>query len=384
MTNGTPVRAVDRVAVAGAVIALAGGLLLPLVEFRANRIVSGDLHSTWDAAGPVGWLLLALLAASLAAAWLPRAIRGSALLAGGVASLSAWLLALGGAAGRLMPGGGSSARVSVASGAWLMLVGIAVIWFQGSRAVRWQWARVAAVAVTLAATLAAWFVGGLPNLSLVTEYYRQDAFWMLTYSHIGLSIGGTAIAVMLGVPLGIAAARTAIVRSTVIPVAGIIQTIPSLALYGLLIVPLGMLGLPTLGAVPTLIALTLYALLPIVRNTYLGVSGVDPAIVDAGRGMGMRRSELLLRVELPLALPLLLEGVRVSLVMTVGVAAVMAIASAETLGRLIFEGWGETAVDLVLLGAIPMVVISIIADQIMRILQRTVVSPGIRVVDGQD
>ena len=168
-------------------------------------------------------------------------------------------------------------------------------------------------------------------------------------------------------------------REKVVP-----RDLPELALYGLLIVPLGLLGLPTLGTLPALIALTLYALLPIVRNTYLGVSGVDPAIIDAGRGMGMSRGELLWRVEIPLATPLVLEGLRVALVMTVGIAAVMAIAGAQDLGTLIFEGWGQTAIDLVLLGAIPMVVLSIIADQGVRAVERGVVSPGIRLREGQE
>jgi osmoprotectant transport system permease protein len=310
-------------------------------------------------------------------------MRSSALLACGVGSFAVWLLAIGSAAARLRPPGDTPARVSVASGGWVILVGIAIVWFQGDRSAG-RPARLVAAAVAIAALVGAWFFGGLPNLSLVAEYYNEPTFWTLTYDHIVLAMGGTAIAAVLGIPLGVAAARTAAVRSTVIPIAGIIQTVPSLALYGLLIVPLGLLGLPTLGTVPALIALTLYALLPIIRNTYLGVSGVDPAVVDAGRGMGMSATELLVRVELPLALPLMLEGVRAALVMTIGVAAVMAIVGAQTLGVFVFEGFGETAVDLVLLGALPMVVLSIIADQGMRGLERTIVSPGIRFAESQD
>lgn len=366
-------------------IALAGGLVLPFAEFRANRIVSGQLYRVVGSAGIWGWLLLALAAAALILDFLPRPARGDALLACGVLGFSAWLFAVGTSAARLMPSPDSPARVSIAGGAWLMLVGFAVIWFQGSRTSTVRGGRAAALGVFLAAAVCAWLVGGLPQLSIVREYQAQsDTFLPLTYSHIGLSVGGTAIAVLLGVPLGIAASRLAAIRASVIPVASIIQTIPSLALYGLLIVPLGMLGLPTIGPLPALIALTLYALLPIVRNTYLGVVGVDPAIIDAGRGMGMRRGELLWRVEVPMALPLVLEGIRASLVMTVGVAAVMAITGAQTLGTLVFLGWGSVAVDLVLLGALPMVALSIVADQGMRAIERAAVSPGIRIPEGQD
>ncbi len=375
---------VDRVAASGAAIALAGGLLLPFVEFRANRIVSGQLHRVWDASGAWGWLLLVLVASALAAAFLPRTTRGTALLACGVGGFSAWLFAVGAASVRLMPPGDSAARVSIASGAWLILIGVAAIWFQGSRTSTMRGASLASMGVAIAAILAAWFVGGLPQTSILVEYRGQsDTFWSLTYSHVGLSLGGTAIAILLGVPLGIAATRMVAVRVGVIPAAGLIQTIPSLALYGLLVIPLALLRLPTLGAVPALIALTLYALLPIVRNTYLGVSSIDPAIIDSGRGMGMRRMELLWRVEVPLALPLALAGIRASLVMTVGVAAVMAIIGAQTLGVLVLLGWGQIAPDLVLLGALPMVVLSIVADQGMRALERAIVSPGIRIREGQ-
>lgn len=374
----------DRVAFAGAAIALAGVTLLPFAEFRANRIVSGETFRAWSSAGLLGWLLVALTVACLGAAVLPLRYRGPGVLAAGVAGFSAWVFAVGGSAARLMPGGDSAARVSIAGGAWLALVGIAIVWFQGHHLTSSR-AHVAAVAVAVAAVLAAWYLDGLPKVSLVYEYRVQsDTFWTLVSNHIELSLGGVAIAAALGVPLGIASTRAAAVRATVIPAAGIVQTVPSLALYGLLVIPLGMLGLPTLGAVPALIALTLYALLPIVRNTYLGVSGVDPAIIDAGRGMGMGRGELLWRVEIPLALPLVLEGLRASLVMTVGIAAVMGIIGAQTLGVLVFQGFGSIAPDLVLLGAVPMVVIAIIADQGIRALERTIVSPGIRIRAGQD
>jgi osmoprotectant transport system permease protein len=364
---------------------LAGGLALPFVEFRANRIVDGTLLRVWQLPAVWAWLALGIVALAIPVAIVSRPWRGNALLGLGAAAFCAWAFAVGGAAAALMPRGDTIARVSISSGAWLILVGAAVIWFQGAQTATLRGARTGAAAAALVATVVAWFAGGLPQLSLVLEYNaNSDTFWLLTGSHAALSVGGTAIAVVLGVPLGIAAARVTAVRVGVIPAAGIIQTIPSLALYGLLVVPLGMLGLPTLGAVPALIALTLYALLPIVRNTYLGVSGVDPAILDAGRGMGMRPAELLWRVELPLALPLLLEGVRASLVMTIGVAAVMAIIGARTLGTLVFLGWGEVAVDLVLLGALPMVVLSILADRGMRALERTIVSPGIRIREEKD
>jgi len=142
--------------------------------------------------------------------------------------------------------------------------------------------------------------------------------------------------------------------------------------------PLAALGLPGIGPLPGVIALTLYALLPIVRNTYVGLSEVDPAIVDAGRGMGMSGSQLLLRVEAPLALPLVIEGVRSAAVLVIGIAAVVAFVGVGTLGVLVFEGWGVQADDLILLGAVPMVVLAVAADSGLRALARAATSPGIR------
>jgi osmoprotectant transport system permease protein len=349
------------------------------VRLRPNRLVDGAPHALAASGGAWGLIALALALAALAAAVVRVPRRGAVLLACGAGLTCAWVLALGSAATRLVPVEGTDLRLSLAAGAWLMLVGSGIVWFQGARNAP-GWGRALAAIAVAAALLGGWMGGGLARLAIPAEYAsHSDIFWQLVVAHVGLSVGATAIAVVLGVPLGIAASRVAGVRTTVIPVAGVVQTIPSLALYGLLIIPLGMLGLPTIGPLPALVALTLYALLPIIRNTFLGVSAVDPAAVDAGRGMGMSRGQLLSRVELPLALPLVLEGVRASLVMTIGVAAVMAITGAPTLGTLVFEGWGEVAVDLVLLGALPMVVLSILADQGMRALRRVAVSPGIAV-----
>lgn len=392
----------DRVALVGVAAVAAGLFALPLAGFAENRIVAAQPIGLVSVA-PVWAVVLGLLMLTAAAAALlsrgPLARRRpQVLLAGAVALLGGVLFAIGSAVEQLVPAGSaSSARVSLGAGAWLALVGIAVLWFQGARGVRAASGRLPARAfarprsrprlavpgafvVALALAVAAIVWGGLGGLSLAIEYRAQsDTFWTLVANHIYLSLGGTAIAAVLGIPLGILAARRRAVRAVAIPVAGVVQTVPSLALFGLLMVPLAALGLPSIGPLPVLIALTLYAFLPIVRNTWLGVAGVDPAIVDAGRGMGMSRAEILRRVEFPLALPLVLEGVRVALVLTVGIAAVMAIGGAQDLGTLVFLGWGSQAADLTLLGALPMVLLSIVLDRGMRWLERAVVSPGIAV-----
>jgi osmoprotectant transport system permease protein len=157
-----------------------------------------------------------------------------------------------------------------------------------------------------------------------------------------------------------------------------LQTIPSIALFGLLIVPLsalaaavpwlGAFGIAGVGVAPAIIALVLYALLPAVRNTVAGLRSVDSSAIDAGRGMGMRSSQILWQVELPLSLPILLAGLRIVTVQAIGLAVVAALIGAGGLGTFVFEGLGQYAVDLVLLGALPAILLALAADFVLQIL----------------
>ncbi len=364
--------------VAVSVLALVVALALPFAEFRPNRIASGQQLSLLESGGVWGWAVVGLLAIALAAAFVPQRWRALAVAPTGAAVLGSVLFAVGHAASTLAPDPESAARVSLGVGAWLLIALAAALWFQGDQSAP-RPVRLVALALGLGLALLALAVGGLTDTSLAREYQaRADMFWPLVLGHVTLAVSGVAIALVLGVPVGVIAARSRRVRRIAIPVVGVIQTVPSLALLGLLIAPLAALGLPAIGTLPALIALTLYALLPIVRNTYLGISAVDPASLDAGRGMGMSGRQLMARVEFPLAMPLVLEGLRAALVLIMGITAVMAIGGARTLGVLVFEGWGSQAADLTLLGAVPMVILAIAADRGMRALERVTVSPGIR------
>jgi osmoprotectant transport system permease protein len=376
--GATPGHRVDRVAVAASALAVGVALALPFAEFKPNRIASGEQLSLLESSGPWAWVVLALLVAGLLAAIAPPTWRRAILAPLGAAAFGAVLFAAGYAASTLAPDPEAAARVSLGAGAWALLALTGALWFQG-----WQHgtrvARVASLVGGLVLGAAAFAVGGLQDTSLAREYQaRADMFWPLVAGHVTLALSSVAIATLIGIPAGVVAARSRRVRGIVVPAVGLVQTVPSLALLGLLIAPLAALGLPAIGALPALIALTLYALLPIVRNTYLGISAVDEASLDAGRGMGMSSRQLMLRVEFPLAMPLILEGLRAALVLIVGITAVMAIGGARTLGILVFEGWGVQAADLTLLGAVPMVILAVFADRGMRALERIAVSPGIR------
>lgn len=188
-----------------------------------------------------------------------------------------------------------------------------------------------------------------------------------TWEHLLLAVGSTAIAVAIGVPLGILLTRRAPLRAGILGSANVLQTIPSLALLGLLI-PLPVVG--GVGAKPAIVALVAYALLPIIRNTYEGIRSIDPAVREAAIAMGMTDRQLLRRVELPLALGVIMGGVRLATVIGIGVATVAAAIGAGGLGVFIFQGLAMVDNRVILAGAIPAALLALAADGGLGILER--------------
>jgi len=189
----------------------------------------------------------------------------------------------------------------------------------------------------------------------------------LTLEHLWLVGVSTLLAVLVGIPLGIMIARWSRWNKPVLAAANIIQTIPSLALFGFL------LPVPWLGERVerlAILALTLYALLPVIRNTYTGIRGVDPAVVEAGRGMGLTDRQLLFWVELPLALSVILSGVRIAVVISVGLATIAAAIGAGGLGEFIFRGLAMVNNQVILAGAVPAAILALLADTSLGWLER--------------
>jgi osmoprotectant transport system permease protein len=181
----------------------------------------------------------------------------------------------------------------------------------------------------------------------------------LTGEHLWLVGLSTLFATLVGIPLGIIIAHRPRLNKPVLAGANIIQTIPSLALFGFL------LPIPWLGDRAdrlAILALTLYALLPIIRNTFTGIRGVDPAVIEAGRGMGLTESQLLFQVELPLAVSVILSGVRTAVVISVGLATIAAAIGAGGLGEFIFRGLAMVDNRVILAGAVPAALLALLAD----------------------
>jgi osmoprotectant transport system permease protein len=201
------------------------------------------------------------------------------------------------------------------------------------------------------------------------EFYSHNSREVLGLvgQHLYLVAVSTSVAVAIGLPLGVLLTRRPAWRGPVLGVANVFQTIPSLALFGFLI-PLPFIG--GIGARTAIVALVVYALLPIVRNTYTGIVGVDPAVREAGRGMGMTDRELLTMVELPLAAGVILAGIRVATVVSVGTATIAAAIGAGGLGVYIFRGVAMVNDVLILAGALPAALLALLADGLLGVVER--------------
>jgi osmoprotectant transport system permease protein len=299
------------------------------------------------------------------------------------------LLALGGAASALLAGSQPYARVSMGAGVWTALFAIFIILVDRYRPGGTGWAKLLPAGTGAALTLWILASGHMNDLSVVTELlHRQQRFLTELSNHLWITGLSVSLSTLAGIPLGLAVYRTAWLRAKTFFLLNIVQTIPSLALFGLLIAPLALLsrtvpllremGFGGIGTAPAVIALTLYALLPVVRNTYAGFSGVEAELIEAGRGMGMSRTQLLLRVELPRALPVMIGGLRVACVQNVGNTAVAALIGAGGFGVFIFQGLGQAALDLIMLGALPTILLAVGVDGGFQALIRISTPRGLR------
>ncbi len=188
-----------------------------------------------------------------------------------------------------------------------------------------------------------------------------------TAIHLELVLVAMAIAIAIGVPLGMWIVRRPVLRNITLGFANIFQTIPSLALFGFLI-PIPFIG--GIGRRTAIVALVLYALLPILRNTFVGLTAVDPAVLDAAEAMGMTETQIMFRVRFPLALSVILAGIRTATIITIGVATIAAAIGAGGLGEFIFRGVALVSDALLLAGAIPAALLAILADFLLGRLER--------------
>lgn len=199
---------------------------------------------------------------------------------------------------------------------------------------------------------------------------RSDLITEAFVQHIYLSFTALVIGILIALPVGIMIARNRRFAEPIIGVTAVLQTIPSLALFGILVPIIG------IGSKTALIALVIYALLPIVRNTYAGLTGVDESIIDAGRGMGMTKNQILKKIELPIALPIIMAGIRTAMVLTVGIATLATFVGAGGLGDVIYRGLQSYNNALVLAGALPVAFLAIAFDYLLKRVEKKVTPKG--------
>jgi osmoprotectant transport system permease protein len=367
-----------------AVLALLGGaavLGLPFLNVAPNRLVSGAPVAFLDVLQAPSWwlaglLLLVFLSTLLRAAkvLLWGQVLGASVLMAGLFGLAA------GHASQVALTESYLYRTSLGGAFWVLLL---MMWLLAGDALQrlrvgllLRSALLGAVVSPLLLMLA---VGQGSELSILKEYAnRSDVFADALLRHLLMVLAALLPTLCLGLPLGWGVFKWARLRQVLFPVLNIIQTIPSIALFGLLMAPLALLaatfpvlgraGISGVGMAPGVIALTLYSLLPVVRATLAGLAQVPLDVQEAARGMGMTPAQVFWRVALPLALPVLLSGVRTATLAAIGLASVTALIGAGGLGAIMFEGLFSSAQDLVLLGVIPIVVLAVLADAAFGVL----------------
>lgn len=342
---------------------------LPAFGARASRIAAAEGLGL-RAALPDGVGIAcaaAIVATAIAMVFIPNP--GVRLAIAGAATLGLLMVA-GLGADHLMLTLGEYGRVSPGAALWVWLA-VALLWFADALA-RLERSELARSSLAIGLFLA---VGGVASLgyldaiSVMIEYRaRARSFQHELAVHAFLALGSFSAAVAIGFPLGLYLHRHARLRGPVLSVLTALQTVPSIALFGLMILPLSWLarevpavarlGISGIGFAPAFAALLLYSLLPVVANTIAGLRGLPPAVQEAAQAMGMTGHQQRWQVEVPLALPIILTGARIVLVQNIGLATVGALIGAGGLGTFVFQGLAQGAMDLVLLGTIPTVVLA--------------------------
>jgi osmoprotectant transport system permease protein len=363
-----------------------GGLFLgSFVLEKANRVMPGTPFGLSDVVqGPDLVVLGSTLVAVIAIALVSR--RGALRLGAAVLGLIMVLWAVGDAAAHLAAGR-VVVRVAPGPGFWVGVIGLGMLATDAVTRLKPRAGVRVALLLGAATLLGLVFASGcLDALSIMREYAANASrFGAEVRRHLVLSSGPLGLAMLVGVPIGLACRHSVRVTGAVLGTLNVVQTVPSIALFGILMAPLALLarmsptasalGIAGIGMAPALVALFLYSLLPIVANTVAGLRGVSATTVEAALGMGLTPWQILWRIEWPLALPTLLAGIRIVLVQNIGLAAIAALIGGGGLGTFIFQGIGQTATDLVLLGALPMVALALAAgvllDAATEFLRRT-------------
>jgi osmoprotectant transport system permease protein len=380
----------DLISLAAIALNLASLAVLPFLVLRPNRILSGVPLSAAAATGTLFYALLALIAVLVFLA-LRKRERPAWNAAGALVAdllLVLLFLAAGRAARALSARADPVARVSLGGGLWLAVLGLYLVLFACSRRLP-SWLRTAVLLAGPAAILALAAAGAFDQLSLLKELAnRRETYLAELRRHLLLSVVSSGAGAAVGIPLGLLMHRRPTSEKFVFFMVNLAQTLPPLSLLGLLILPLSALALAVplaarlgvrgVGWAPAGIVLFLYALLPIAGNTLAGFRTVPPDALEAARGMGMTAGQRFRRVELPLAFPVIVSGVRTALTQNIGNTLLAGLIGGGGLGALIYLGLAQAAPDLILLGALSVAALALAADRGLEAVVRALTPRGVR------
>ena len=377
-------RAADIATLFFAAAGIAAAAALPFVRVRPNRIADGASRLIAQVDPVAAAVLLALWAIAGAVA-LTRMAESARATVATLVSIGAALCAVvaAGLVAARLSGADTIARISLSAGFWATTIIGYASFLSASRRMSpaaglGRQVLGFSVPVLVGVLL---FSGFLDAVSVMREWAVQKTVFIAeTKTHLVLAGISVLAGGLLGIVIGVLSVQSAAVRRIAFFILNIVQTIPSLALFGLLILPLAALshrfpllhewGISGIGRAPAIFALSFYAMLPIARNTYTALAQIPASLRDAGRGMGMTRGQLLARVEMPLALPLILAGIRTASVQAIGNTVVAALIGAGGLGIFIFQGLGQYAADMILLGTLPVIAMAVVVDMLMGGLVR--------------
>lgn len=369
-------RTLDKPQLVYGTLAALAMVFMNMVEVKPNRISSGVKMNAVEFLGIEVYALI-LLALVIIGLSFSSYKRKSLITAGAGALLFVGLAFFLGRVGLEATSGDSSMRITLSSGFYVLLLSIYLIFGNILGRDRTNGKLIKSIAIiSFGLFVAMLFLGNFDSFSIIKEYQiKQDQFVQNFRTHLFLALGSVLAGALIAMPLGYLAYRKSKYERAVMVPLSILETIPSLSLFGILLIPLGnlgkigffeSLGVSGIGWAPAFVALTLYTLLPIGRNTLVGFSSVDNNIIEAAQGMGMNKKEVFSKVLLPLALPIILTGIRIATIQALGGAVVAGLVGGGGLGSFVFLGLGEASPDLVLLGVIPIVFMTLISDNILK------------------
>ena len=348
---------------------------LDFANYQANRIVPSLGLSLYDSVG-VSWTLLYCIGLAvlllLGLNTTHKARFGIVVLATVLLCVLPWTFQS--IAIRHLPSDQPFARIGLGAGFWGLVFVLSLILIDCLTRIQAKpWLRSVVLVMILSSLSIAVWLGRLDELALLREYNsRSGQFATALRAHLLLAGGAAFISLIVGFLLALYILLRPRWQKPVLGILSFFQTIPSLALFGLLIAPLSYVslqwpwlqqfGIRGIGWAPALLALIGYSLLPMVRNTWVALSEVPGSVLDAARGMGMSRTQSFLRVRFPLALPVIIEGIRITSIQAIGLTTMTALIGAGGFGTFIFQGLGQAATELILLGAIPTIALALLTD----------------------